>query len=189
MCARFQAAPKELHHLAVKRILRYLAYTPTLGLWYPKGLEFDLFGFSDADYAGDKVDRKSTSGTCHFLERSLVCWSSKKQNCVSLSTAESEYIAAGSCCAQLLWMKQHSKTMAFIWSKYHSAATMKAPSRLPTTQFSTRRQSTLKFVITFSEIMLWRKTLISYTLTLKSNWQISSPSPWMRRGFASCGVS
>ena len=95
--------------LAVKRILRYLAQTPTLGLWYPKGSEFDLIGFSDADYAGDKVDCKSTSGTCHFLGQSLVCWSSKKQNCVSLSTAKSEYIAAGSCCAQLLWMKQTLK--------------------------------------------------------------------------------
>ena len=93
----------------MKRILRYLAYTPTLGLWYPKGLEFNLVGFSDADYAGDKVDRKSTSGTYHILGRSLVCWSSKKQNCVSISTAESEYIAAGSCCAQLLWMKQTLK--------------------------------------------------------------------------------
>jgi hypothetical protein len=109
MCARFQAAPKESHHLAVKRILRYLAHTPTLGLWYPKGSEFDLVGYSDSDYAGDRVDRKSTSGTCHFLGRSLVCWSSKKQNCVSLSTAEAEYIATGSCCAQLLWMKQTLK--------------------------------------------------------------------------------
>ena len=109
MCARFQAAPKESHHLVAKRILRYLAHIPTLGLWYPKGSEFDLVGFSDADYAGDKVDRKSTSGTCHFLGRSLVCWSSKKQSYVSLSTAESEYIAAGSCCAQLLWMKQTLK--------------------------------------------------------------------------------
>ena len=67
MCARFEAAPKESHHLAVKRILRYLAYTLTLGLWYPKGSEFDLVGFSYADCAGAKVDRKSTSGTCHFL--------------------------------------------------------------------------------------------------------------------------
>ena len=80
-----------------------------IGLQYPKGSTFDLIGYSDADYAGDKVDRKSTSGTCHFLGRSLVYWSSKKQNCVSLSTAESEYIAAGSCCAQLLWMKQTLK--------------------------------------------------------------------------------
>ena len=55
----------------MKRILRYLAHTPTLGLWYPKGLEFNLVGFSDADYAGDKVDCKSTSGTCHFLGEHL----------------------------------------------------------------------------------------------------------------------
>ena len=93
----------------MKHILRYLAHTPTLGLWYPKGSAFDLIGYSDSDYAGDRVDRKSTLGTCHFLGRSLVCWSSKKQNCVSLSTTEAEYIAAGSCCAQLLWMKQTLK--------------------------------------------------------------------------------
>ena len=88
MYARFQATPKESHHKAVKPILRYLAHTPTLGLWYPKGSAFDLVGYFDSDYAGDHVDRKSTSGTCHFLGRSLVCWSSKKQNCVSLSTAK-----------------------------------------------------------------------------------------------------
>ena len=99
MCARFQATPKESHHKAVKHILRYLGHTPTPGLWYPKGSAFDLTGYSDSDYAGYRVDCKSTSGTCHFLGRSLVCWSSKKQNCVSLSTAEAEYIAAGSCCA------------------------------------------------------------------------------------------
>jgi len=106
MCARFQSAPKESHYMAVKRILRYLVHTPNLGLWYPKGSSFKLVGYSDSDWAGDKVDRKSTSGSCQFLGRSLVSWSSKKQNCVSLSTAEAEYIAAGSCCAQLLWMRQ-----------------------------------------------------------------------------------
>lgn len=105
MCARFQAAPKEWRLMAIKRILRYLVSTPSLGLWYPKGAMFDLDGCSDLDYAGDKVDRKSTSRTCQFLGRSLVSWSSKKQNSLSLSTAEAEYIAAGSCCAQLLWMR------------------------------------------------------------------------------------
>jgi hypothetical protein len=79
MCARFQANPKECHLVAVKRILRYLVHTQNLGLWYPKGSFFDLFGYSDSDYAGCKVDRKSTSGTCQFLGRSLVSWSSKKQ--------------------------------------------------------------------------------------------------------------
>ena len=108
-CARFQATPKESHHKAGKHILRYLAHTTTLGLWYPKGSSFDLIGYSDSDYAVDRVDHKSTSGRCHILGHSLVCWSSKKQNCVSLSTSEAEYIAAGSCCAQLLWMKQTLK--------------------------------------------------------------------------------
>jgi hypothetical protein len=70
----------------VKRILRYLAHTPTLGLWYLEGTQFDLVRFSDSNYAVDHVDRKSTSGTCHFLGRYLMCWSSKKHNCVSLST-------------------------------------------------------------------------------------------------------
>jgi hypothetical protein len=86
----------------VKKIIRYLVLIPNLGLWYPKGSSFELLGYSDADYAGYKVDRKSTSGTCQFLGRSLVSWSSKKQNFVTLSTAEVEYVTAGSCCAQLL---------------------------------------------------------------------------------------
>ena len=64
MCARFQATPKESHHKAVKHILRYLAHTPTLGLWYPKGPTFHLIGYSDSDYVGDRVDRKSTFRTC-----------------------------------------------------------------------------------------------------------------------------
>ena len=106
MCARFQSSPKESHLVAVKRIFRYLAGTQNLGLWYPKENNFELIGYSDADYAGNNVDRKSTSGTCQFLGRSLVSWFSKKQNCVALSTAEAEYVAAGNCVAQILWIRQ-----------------------------------------------------------------------------------
>jgi hypothetical protein len=106
MCARFQADPKEAHLRAVKLILRYLVYTPKFGIWYPRGSTFDLIGYSDADWAGCKINRKSTSGTCQFLGRSLVSWASKKQNSVALSTAEVEYITAGHCCAQFLWMRQ-----------------------------------------------------------------------------------
>ena len=72
---------------------------------YPKGVKFELVGYSDSDYAGCKVQRKSTSGTCQLLERSLVLWSSKKQNSIALSTVKAEYISADSCCAQILWMK------------------------------------------------------------------------------------
>jgi hypothetical protein len=117
MCARFHADPKEVHLRAVKRILRYLVHTPNFGLWYPKGSTFDLIGYSDADWAGYKIDRKSTSGTCQFLGRSLVSWASKKQNSVALSTTEAEYIAAGHCCAQLFWMKQTLRDYGYKFSK------------------------------------------------------------------------
>ena len=100
MCARYQANPKESHEKAIKRILRYLRYTPSFGLWYPKDAHFELLGYSDSDFAGCKIDRKSTTGGCQFLGRSLVSWCSKKQNSVALSTPEAEYIAAGACCAQ-----------------------------------------------------------------------------------------
>jgi hypothetical protein len=106
MCARFQASPKECHIMVVKRTLRYLRQTPNLGLWYSKGAQFILIGYLDSDYAGCKIDRKSTSSTFQLLVRSLVLWSSKKQNSIALSTAEVEYVSNGSCCAQLLWMKQ-----------------------------------------------------------------------------------
>jgi hypothetical protein len=102
MCARFQSNPNECHLVAVKRILRYLVSTPCFGIWYPNGSTFDLIGYSDSDYAGCKVDRKSTSGTYQFLGRSLVSWSYKKQTFIALSTVEAEYVAAGQCCAQLL---------------------------------------------------------------------------------------
>jgi hypothetical protein len=63
MCVRFQAALKDCYLRAVKRIMRYLVLTPNLGLWYPKRSHFKLLKYSDADYVGCKVDRKSTSGT------------------------------------------------------------------------------------------------------------------------------
>ena len=102
MCARFWSSPRESHLKATNRILRYLMHTQNVSLWYPKGAKFELVGYSDSDYAGCKVEKRSTSSTCQLLRRSLISRSSKKQNSVALSTAKAEYILAGSCCAQLL---------------------------------------------------------------------------------------
>jgi hypothetical protein len=106
ICASFQSDPKECHLVAVKRILRYLVLMPYIGLWYPKRSTFGLNGYSDSDSAGCNIDRKSTSGTCKFLGRSLVSWSLKKQTFVALSTTEAEYIVVGQSCAQLFWMRK-----------------------------------------------------------------------------------
>ncbi|XP_070023100.1 secreted RxLR effector protein 161-like [Nicotiana sylvestris] len=103
-CARFQSTPKESHLTAVKRIIRYLIGTVSHGVWYPRSNTFKLEGFSDADLAGDKEDRKSTSGTCQLLSKALISWNNKKQGSFALSTTEAEYIVIGQCYAQLLWI-------------------------------------------------------------------------------------
>jgi hypothetical protein len=104
LCARFQASPRTSHGQVVKRIFRYLRHTPDFSLWYSASSYLALHGFSDADFAGCQLDRKTTSGTCQFLGSSLVSWSSRKQSSVAQSTTEAEYVAAASCCSQLLWI-------------------------------------------------------------------------------------
>ncbi|KAD6454944.1 hypothetical protein E3N88_09650 [Mikania micrantha] len=109
LCARFQANPKVSHMLAVKRIFRYLKGAPGLGLWYPRNEDFQFMAYTDSDYEGCNISKISTSGGCHFLGSRIVSWQCKKQSCVSTSTAEEEYIAASSCCAQVIWIQNQMK--------------------------------------------------------------------------------
>ncbi|GJR61533.1 putative ribonuclease H-like domain-containing protein [Tanacetum coccineum] len=104
-CARFQVTPKVSHLHAVKRIFRYLKGQPKLGLWYPKDSPFVLEAYTDSDYAGASLDRKSTTGGCQFLRRRLISWQCKKQTVVANSTTEAEYVAASNCCGQVLWIQ------------------------------------------------------------------------------------
>ncbi|XP_075083363.1 secreted RxLR effector protein 161-like [Nicotiana tabacum] len=113
LCTRFQSNPKESHLKAAKIILRYLKGTQDLVLYYPSGDNFDLIGYADADYAGYLVDRKNISGMAHFLGSCMISWDTRKQNSMTLSTAESEYVAAVSCCAQLLWIKKQQKILVY----------------------------------------------------------------------------
>ncbi|GJS46920.1 ribonuclease H-like domain-containing protein [Tanacetum coccineum] len=92
--------PKVSHLHAVKRIFRYLKGQPKLGLWYPNDSPFDLEAYSDSDYAGASLDRKSTIGGCQFLGSRLISWQCKKQTIVANSTTEAEYVTAASCCGQ-----------------------------------------------------------------------------------------
>ena len=94
LCARFPLDPREPHLIAVKRIFRHLKGTTNLGLLYKKTSYFKLVGFCDADYVGDRIERKSTSGNCQFLGDNLISWASKRQATIALSTAEAEYISA-----------------------------------------------------------------------------------------------
>ncbi|GJT32030.1 ribonuclease H-like domain-containing protein [Tanacetum coccineum] len=88
LCSRFQVTPKTSHLSAVKRIFRYLKGKPKLGLWYPRVSSFDLEAYSDSDYAGANLDRKSTTRGCQFLGRRLISWQCKKQTIMATSTTE-----------------------------------------------------------------------------------------------------
>ncbi|GJV10282.1 putative ribonuclease H-like domain-containing protein [Tanacetum coccineum] len=103
-CARYQVNPKVSHLYPVKRIFRYLKGQPKLGLWYPKDFPFDLVAYTDSDYAEASLDRKSKIGGCQFLGSRLISWQCKKPTVVANSTTEAEYVAALSCCGQVLWI-------------------------------------------------------------------------------------
>ncbi|GJS52936.1 putative ribonuclease H-like domain-containing protein [Tanacetum coccineum] len=104
-CARFQVTPKVSHSHDVKRIFKYLKGQPRLGLWYLRNSPFDLVAYSDSDYVGPSLDRKSTTGGCQFLGCRLISWQCKKQTVVATSSTEAEYVAAASCCGQVLWIQ------------------------------------------------------------------------------------
>nr|GEV99766.1 putative ribonuclease H-like domain-containing protein [Tanacetum cinerariifolium] len=88
-------------------IYRYLKDKPHLGFWYPKDSLFYLVSYSDSDYAGASLYRKSKTGGCQFLGCRLISWQCKKQTVVATSSTEAEYVTAASCCAQVLWIQNH----------------------------------------------------------------------------------
>nr|GEX48162.1 uncharacterized mitochondrial protein AtMg00810-like [Tanacetum cinerariifolium] len=89
----------------VKRIFRYLKGKPYLGLWYLKDSPFDLVAYSDSEYAGASLDRKSTTGGCQFIRCKLISWQCKKQTVVTTSSTEAEYVATTSCYTQVIWIQ------------------------------------------------------------------------------------
>ncbi|GJZ77841.1 ribonuclease H-like domain-containing protein [Tanacetum coccineum] len=120
-----------------KKGIRYLKGQPNLGLWYPKDSPFILEAFSDSDYAGASLDRKSTTGGCQFLGSRLISWQCKKQTVVANSTTEAEYIAASHCCGQVLWIQNQMLDYGynFMQTKIHvdnesAICVVKNPGRL-----------------------------------------------------------
>jgi hypothetical protein len=107
-----------------------------------QGARFELIGCSNSDYAGCIVERKSTSGICQLLERSLVSSSSKKQNYVALSTVKVEYISGGSCCAQLLWMNATLNDFGIKFKQVPLLCDNESACSSPITRFNIQEQST-----------------------------------------------
>ncbi|GJW25186.1 retrovirus-related pol polyprotein from transposon TNT 1-94 [Tanacetum coccineum] len=126
-CVVYQERPTEKHLKEVKRIFRYLKNTIHMGLWYPKDTGFELTAFSYSDHVGYLDSRKSTFGGIQFLnDDKLVSWSSKKQECTSMSLAEAAYVILSTCCAQGLWIRTQLTDYGFYFDKIPMYCDLKA---------------------------------------------------------------
>ncbi|XP_019098312.1 PREDICTED: uncharacterized protein LOC109131601 [Camelina sativa] len=103
--SQYMKAPTTYHWNILERILHYLKKSPGQGIWMGKNDNTDLVGYCDADWAGDRTDRRSTTGYCTFIGGNLVTWKTKKQKVVSMSSAESEYRAMRKLTTELTWLK------------------------------------------------------------------------------------
>lgn len=111
--ARYCSRPTQQHWRAVTRILRYLKGTIDYGLHYVKHHPSKVVGYSDADWAGDINDRKSTSGYVFMKSDAAITWRSKKQTCVALSTAEAEYVALSSATQEAVWLRKLTSELSY----------------------------------------------------------------------------
>lgn len=113
LVSRYMECPTEMHLLASKRILRYLQGTKDFEIFYGKGEKADLIGFTDSDYVGDQDGKKSTSGYVFMLGTGVVSWSSKTKTVVTLSSTETEFVAATTCVCQAIWLRKILKELQF----------------------------------------------------------------------------
>ena len=110
---RYMDKPTGTHWNIVNKVLRYLKGTPDIGITFNARKELHLIGYSDSDWAGDKFDRKSTTGYCFMLNGSPICWSSKKQLTVALSSTEAEYMALTQATKEAIWIRAMLKELGF----------------------------------------------------------------------------
>lgn len=123
--AKFSSKPTGEHWVALKRVFRYLKGTSEYGIQYTKDGSNCILGYSDADWAGDSDDRRSTSGYVFLHSGGAISWKSQKQRCVALSTAESEYVSLSMATQEAIWLRQlNAELTNFVESKQLIAPTL-----------------------------------------------------------------
>nr|GEU49662.1 hypothetical protein [Tanacetum cinerariifolium] len=156
----------------VKRIFRYLKGKPHLGLWYPKDLSFDLVAYSDSDYAGASLDRKSTTKGCQFLRCRLISWQCKKQTVVVTSSIGAEYVAAASCCAQVVLSRTKSLKRMVHVTNILSAGYLTTPQMILNSSCLTHTKNWLVQIKRSLSWLVQKQTALGQTTTGK---EISNP--------------
>ena len=105
MASRYMYQLHEIHWRAAKRILNFVQGTRTHGIFYKVKSDLDLIGFTNSDWEGDSIDRKSTSGYVFTLAKGPISWSSKKKSAIAISSTEAEYRGVVNATTQCLWLQ------------------------------------------------------------------------------------
>ncbi|GKB07439.1 retrovirus-related pol polyprotein from transposon TNT 1-94 [Tanacetum coccineum] len=142
VCDHYQARPPVKHLKEAKRIFRYLRQSYNMGLWYPEDSGFELIVYSDTSHTGCKDDCKSTFGGIQFLGDKLVSWSSKKQDCIVMSTVEAEYVSLSACCVQAIWMRTQPMDYGYKYNRIPMYYDSRALLLFHAIRFSIRIQNT-----------------------------------------------
>lgn len=146
--SKFNAAANSEHMVAAKRALRYIRYTMDLGIQYTKATgstNTDLHGYSDADWAGDMEDRKSTTGYLFLVSNGAVSWQARKQSIVALSTTEAEYVACSEACREAVALRRIYEDLKNVQVRT-GKANNPSPSSLPATMILVDNQSAISLV-------------------------------------------
>jgi hypothetical protein len=156
---QFLQAPTGVHWTAVKRILRYLRHTSSLGLFIQRSSSLLLSGFADADWAGCPDDRRSNGGHVVFLGGNLISWSSRKQPIVSRSSTEAEYKSVANATAKIMWIQGLLQELGIFFSVERCACGVITwvlhTYRL--TQFSMLERNILRLITTLFANVLHRR--------------------------------
>ena len=175
LCARFQACLKESHLIALKRIFRYLFGTQNLGLWYPKKSSLEIIGFSYADYAGSKTDRKSTSGHVNFLVICLCLGLAKTKILLLFLLLKLSILLL------VVVLKSYGLNNNWVILVLLCIIFLSFVIRI---LFNTHAPSILRLCITLLDIMYLNVTFALNMLILLTNLLIYLPNPWMKINFA-----
>ena len=105
VASRYMDQPHDIHWKAAKMILNFVQGKRTHGIFYKSKSDLDLIRFTDSDWEGDSIDRKSTSRYMFMLVEGPISWSSKKQSAIALSATEAEYIGVVNAATQCLWLQ------------------------------------------------------------------------------------